>query len=276
MIKKRLSIGRMASYFLLIFLCCIFVVPFLWMLTTSLKTSANVFKVPAQWFPNPIQWSNYVDIFKRMDFLQYFLNTVILSVIPVFGQLFSTPMVAYSIAKVPWNGGKFIFPIILATMMVPWQVTMIPLYTTWSKLGFVNTYVPLLLPTFFGGAYYIFLMRQFIRGLPNSLVEAARIDGAGEFRILYSIIYPLCRPVLTTIALLVFIAHWNDLNGPLIYLFDSNKYTLSLGLQIFMVDMSKEFHLLMAAATLFTVPLIITFFVCQKQFIGGIATTGFK
>lgn len=272
----KFRLGRKVSILILITLSATFLMPLLWMISTSLKIPGNVFLNPPQWIPNPVRFENYSKVFGRIPLLLFFLNTLIVAVIPIIGQLLSAPMVAYSVAKVPWKGGKYMFPIILATMMIPWQVTMIPLYSTWAAYGFVNTFVPLVLPAFFGVAYYIFLMRQFIKGIPDSLIEAARIDGSGEVRILYTIIYPLCRPVLTTVALLVFIAHWNDLNGPIIYLQDSSKYVLSIGLQTFLQDARQEWHLLMAAATMFTAPLIIAFFVGQKQFIQGITTTGFK
>ena len=158
-------------------------------------------------------------------------------------------------------------------MMIPWQVTQIPMFSTWSRLGLVNTFVPLVLPAFFGGAYYVYLMRQFIKGLPDSVVEAARIDGAGELQILYRIVYPMCKPVLTTISVLIFMSSWNDLNGPLLYLQDSSKYTLSIGLQMFAAGSRNEWALLMASSTVVTIPLILLFFVAQKQILSGIAVT---
>lgn len=268
--------GKIIVYILLLVFAVIFFLPFVWMVSTSFKTSTNVFVNPPQWIPRPFKPENYVEVFQRMPFFQYFKNTLIVTVIPVIGQLIAAPMVAYSITKIPWKGGKYIFPLILGTMMIPWQVTQIPLFVTWSKLNLVNTFVPLTLPAFFGAPYYIYLMRQFIKGIPDSIIEASRIDGAGEVRILYNIVYPMCRSVLTTVTLLVFIGCWNDLNGPLIYLHDGAKYTLSIGLQNFLTSAKQEWEILMAAATLFTMPLIILFFIGQKQFIGGIATTGLK
>ena len=158
-------------------------------------------------------------------------------------------------------------------MMIPWQVTQIPMYTTWARLHLVDTFVPLLLPSFFGSAYYIYLCRQFMKTLPDSVMEAARIDGAGEFRILYWIVYPMCRSILTTMAVLIFIAQWNDLNGPLLYLQNSRRYTLSIGLQMFRQSANPEWTLLMAASTVFTAPLIVIFFFCQNAFLNGIQTT---
>lgn len=261
------------AYAVLIFFAFLFFMPFYWMFTTAIKAERNIFLNPPQWIPNPAHWENFAEVFTRLPMNVYVVNTIICAILPVLGQLFSAPMIAYSLTKVPWKGPKYIFPIILATMMIPWQVTQIPMFTTWSRLGLVNTFVPLTLPSFFGGAYYIYLMRQFVKGLPNSVIEAARIDGAGEIRILYTIVYPMCKPVLTTIAVLIFMNGWNDLNGPLLYLQNSDKYTLSIGLKVFLTAARSEWDLLMAASTLFTLPLIVIFFFAQKQILGGIATT---
>lgn len=261
------------TYLVLAFFVFIFFMPFYWMVTTALKSPNAIFLNPPQWIPDPVHWENFLKIFKRMPLNDYIVNTLIVSVMPVLGELFAAPMIAYSLTKVPWKGPKYIFPIILATMMIPWQVTQIPMFATWSKLGLVNTFVPLTLPAFFGWAYYIYLMRQFIKGLPNSVIEAARIDGAGEVRILYTIVYPMCKPVLTTITVLIFMGCWNDLNGPLLFLQDSSKYTLSIGLQMFLTGTQNEWDLLMAASALFTLPLVVIFFLAQKQILGGISTT---
>jgi len=261
------------SYILLIAFACIFFTPFLWMLSTALKPTNQIFLNPPKWIPEPIMWENFGAIFRRMPLFGYLQNTLVLAILPVIGQIFAAPMIAYSLTKIPWKGAKYIFPLILVTMMIPWQVTQIPLFITWSKMNLVNTFVPLTLPAFFGAPYYIYLMRQFVKGLPDSVIEAARIDGAGEFKILYRVVYPMCKPVLTTIMVLVFISGWNDLNGPLLYLQDSSKYTLSIGLQMFLTTARQEWDLLMAASTMFTVPLIVIFFLAQKQFISGISTT---
>lgn len=271
--RTQRKLGKLCSYILLITFACIFITPFLWMLSTALKPTNQIFLNPPRWIPNPIKWVNFSIIFQRMPLLTYTRNTLILSILPVIGQLLAAPMIAYSLTKIPWKGSKYIFPLILATMMIPWQVTQVPLFITWSKLGFVNTFVPLVLPSFFGAPYYIYLMRQFVKGLPESVIEAARIDGANELVILYRVVYPMCKPVITTIMVLVFIAGWNDLNGPLLYLQDSNNYTLSIGLQMFLTTARQEWDLLMSAGVLFTMPLIIIFFFAQKQFISGISTT---
>ena len=269
----RGKLSHIAGIILLVILSIVFFLPLYWMVCTALKSNAYVFTVPPQWLPEPVMWENFVEVFRRMEFGKYIRNTLITSVVPVVGALISCPMVAYSLSKVPWKGAQYVFPVILATMMIPWQVTQIPMYTTWARLHLVDTFVPLLLPSFFGSAYYIYLCRQFMKTLPDSVMEAARIDGAGEFRILYWIVYPMCRSILTTMAVLIFIAQWNDLNGPLLYLQNSRRYTLSIGLQMFRQSANPEGTLLMAASTVFTAPLIVIFFFCQNAFLNGIQTT---
>lgn len=271
--KLRKGIQKFFVYFLLALFSFLFFVPFYWMVTTAIKDPNKIFASTPQWIPNPAHWENFSEIFRRMPLFTYIKNTLVVAILPVIGQMLAAPMIAYSLTKIPWKGSKYIFPLILATMMVPWQVTQVPLYSTWSKLGLINTFVPLCLPAFFGAPYYIYLMRQFVKGLPDSVIEAARIDGAGEFRILYTLVYPMCKPVITTIMVLVFISGWNDLNGPLLYLQDSAKYTLSIGLQMFLTSARQEWDLLMTASTMFTIPLVVIFFLAQKQFIGGISTT---
>ena len=275
---KTIRVGNVIYFAVLVLTTLVFLAPILWMVSTSLKAAANVYVMPPQWIPNPITFESYKQVFIKMPFLQYFKNTVTVAVLPVVGQLLSVPLVAYSITKIPWKGAKIIFPLVLITMMIPWQVTQIPLFATWSNLGFINTFVPLVLPAFFGSPYYIYLTRQFMKALPNSYIDAARIDGAGEVGILFRIIMPLCKPILTTVALLVFIAAWNDLNGPLMYLQQSDKFTLSVGLQNFMSDnnIKRQFELVMAGVTLFSLPLMVAFAVFQKQFISGIAQGGIK
>ena len=266
-------VKRFFAYLIMILFSFVFFMPLYWMVTTALKDPTVIFLNPTQMIPLAPQWKNFIEVFQRMPVLSEVVNTLIVSILPVVGELFSAPMVAYSLTKIPWKGSKYIFPLILSTMMIPWQVTQIPMFSTWSRLGLVNTFVPLVLPAFFGGAYYVYLMRQFIKGLPDSVVEAARIDGAGEFQILYRLVYPMCKPVMTTIGVLIFMSSWNDLNGPLLYLQDSSKYTLSIGLQMFAAGSRNEWALLMAASFIVTIPLILLFFVAQKQILSGIAVT---
>ena len=276
--KLKLRLGNAVFAVVLAAAAIIFIAPILWMLSTALKEAEDIFVMPPQWIPDPVVFSNFADVFTKMDFLQYLKNTIWVSVLPVFGQLLAVPLVVYSTTKIEWKGAKIIFPLVLVTMMIPWQVTQIPMYTTWSKLGFVNTFIPLVLPAFFGSPYYIYLMRQFMKGIPNSLIDAARIDGANDLTILYRVVMPLCKPILVTVALLVFIAAWNDFNGPLMYLQESDKYTLSVGLQNVLSNntLKRQYNLVMAAVTLFSLPLMVVFAIFQKQFISGIATGGVK
>lgn len=277
MIKRsKIHLGKLMSQLLLIFFACIFLMPLLWQISSSLKLPEDVFKYPPEWIPDPVRWQNYPEAVKRMPFFTYLKNTIIVSVLPVFGQLLSCSLVAYSFTKIPWKGGKVLFPIVLATIMLPFQVTMIPVYGIWTKLNLVNTFWPLILPSLFGGASNIFLLRQFYKTIPDSYIDSARIDGAGEARILFQIMMPLSKPILTTIALFTFIGGWNDFQGPLLYLNDGDKFTLAIGLQVFLQEHNSEWELLMAASTLFMLPMIVIFFIGQKQFIKGIVMTGFK
>jgi len=268
-----------ALYSIVLVACALlFISPIVWMISTAFKTSDHIFVMPPEWIPAPFTLENFRQVFVKMDFLVYLKNTVWVSVLPVIGQLISVPLVVYSITKIEWKGAKIIFPLVMITMMIPWQVTQIPMFATWAKLGFTNTIVPLVLPAFFGTPYYIYLMRQFMKGIPNSMIDAASIDGAGDLRVLYQIIIPLCKPIIVTIALLVFIYSWNDFNGPLMYLQQSDKYTLSVGLQNVMSDntLKRQYGLVMAAVSLFSLPLMVVFAIFQKQFISGIATGGVK
>lgn len=260
----------------LIIFCGIFIFPFLWMLLTSLKGQTEIYQTPPTIFPKEIAWHNYVDIFIQIPYIRYTLNTLFISVMCVVGMTVSSSMVAYSLSKVKWLGKKYLFPIIVATMMIPYQVTMLPLYMLYMKVGFTGTYLPLILPSFFGGAYYIFLLRQFFMTIPDSLLEAATIDGAGEVRIFTSIMLPLCKPAITTIAIFTFLANWSDFMGPLLYLNKESMYTISVGLQAFTQTHHVEWGLLMAASAVFTVPIVILFFFTQRYFIEGITVTGIK
>ena len=275
-IKRSRTITKIIVYILIAALAILFFYPFLWMLFTSLKTTKEIYQVPATTFPHQLTFANYAAAVTKMPFLRYTVNTVVITVLSVVGMVISSSMVAYSVSKIKWKGGKIIFPIIIGTMMIPYQVTMIPLYMIFTKLNLVGTIVPLVLPCFFGGAYYIFLLRQFFKTIPNSLLEAAKIDGAGEGTIFVKIMLPLCKPALTSVAIFTFLATWSDFLGPLLYLNKEESYTLSLGLQAFMQTHYVEWGPLMAASAIFTVPIVILFFFAQSYFIEGITVTGMK
>lgn len=269
---------KVIPYTLLTFFSLIFAAPLLWLVSTSLKKQEELFANPPIFIPRSLQWENYANVFKTINFFQLTGNTVLISVLVVVGVLISAPLAAYACSHIDWWGKNLLFTVILATMLLPYQVTMVPLYVIFNKMHLIGTYVPLVLPAFLGAGagYYIFLMRQFFMTLPHSLVQAARIDGASEWRIYVQIILPLCRPVIATVGVLVFLATWSDFLGPLLYLNDAKRYTLSLGLYAFMQTHYIQWEQLMAASAMFTIPIILLFFFAQKQFIEGIALTGIK
>lgn len=272
--KKNLK--KIPVTILTILLCVVFFSPFLVMVTTSLKTNADAFQLPVKLLPREVIWDNYPEAMDIIPFLQYFKNTIFITFFSVIGQLLSTPLIAYSLAKIKWRGSAIISSLIMGTMMIPYTVTMIPLYRIWNNLGLAGTYLPLIVPTFFGSPFYIIIMRQFFTGLPNSLMEAAKIDGASEFKRYVSIALPLSKPALTTVGIQAFISAWSDYMAPLIYITKTEKLTLSLGLQQFLGSFSTDWTHLMAAATLFVIPVIIFFLIFQKNFVEGISTSGLK
>ncbi|WP_325176588.1 carbohydrate ABC transporter permease [Paenibacillus alkalitolerans] len=253
-----------------------FLLPFIWMLSTSLKPDSELFLWPPVWFPSELVWSNYPDSVNYVPFFMYLKNTMVITGLATAGVLFSCPLVAYGIARIPWKGAKPLFVITLLVMMLPYQVTMIPIFIVFKNFGWVGTNIPLWLPAFFGAPFFIFLLRQFFMGLPKELEDAARIDGASELRIYLQIMLPLCKPALLTIALFQFMGSWTDYQGPLIYLNDEVQYTIMLGLQAFKTQHGAEWQMLMAASVLITLPIIVLYFLVQKAFIRGITFSGIK
>ncbi|MCX8053578.1 MAG: carbohydrate ABC transporter permease [Armatimonadetes bacterium] len=219
---------------------------------------------------------NYTRGLVFIPFLRQLRNTLIICFACVIGALLSCSLVAYGLSKIEWQGRNLLFIVILSTMMLPFQVTMVPLFAVFSKLGWVDTFLPLTVPAFFGNAFYIFLLRQFFMTIPIELSEAARLDGCSEFDIYRRIILPLSKPALATVGLWTFMGAWNDFVGPLIYLVDESKYTLSLGLAMFLGQYGSEYGMLMAVSTVVTIPIIILFFFTQRTFIQGITLTGLK
>lgn len=275
-IKRSQLFSKILVYVIIILCTVIFFAPFLWMLSTSLKTTKEIYQFPPTIFPNQLCLDNYYLAVTKMPFLRYTLNTVVITVLSVVGMVISSSMVAYSVSKIKWKGSKVLFSIIVGTMMIPYQVTMIPLYLIFTKMHMVGTIIPLVLPCFFGGAYYIFLLRQFFKTIPDSLLEAAKIDGARESTIFVKVMLPLCKPALTSVAIFTFLATWSDFLGPLLYLNKQEEYTLSIGLQAFMQEHFVEWGPMMAASAIFTVPIVILFFFAQSYFIEGITVTGMK
>lgn len=269
--------SRAALYASLLFFSAIFLFPFLWMISTSLKELAQAMRYPPVWIPSPLRWENYREATERIPFWSYLLNTSLLCVLNVTGAVLSCAFVAYGFARIHWPGRDRLFALTLATMMVPFPVLMVPLYSIFRNLGWIGSFRPLWVPAFFASAYYIFLIRQFFLTIPKDLTEAARIDGCGELRIFWQVILPLSRPVLTVAGLFCFMAVWNDFLGPLIYITDARDFTLALGLQAFQSRHGgTSINLLMAASTLMILPVIVIFFFTQKTFIEGISLTGLK
>lgn len=246
------------------------------MLSTSLKAAYEVRILSLKLVPDQIMWSNYTEIFKLYPVMNYTLNTVYVTSMNIIGKIASCTVVAYGFAKYRAPGKNLLFIILLATMMVPWAVTMVPLFILFKELGWYNTYLPLWVPAFFGEAFSIFLLRQFIMGIPRELEEAAKIDGAGIARMLASVIVPNLKPALFVVGIFTFFGTWNDFQGPLIYLSDSRKATLQLGIQYLQTQYNVEWHYMMAFSILSLIPCLIVFFFGQRQIVDGITMTGIK
>lgn len=271
-------------YITLIVMSALFFAPFLWLVSTSLKQLDQTMKSPPVWIPHPFVWTNFWDAIAYgretlgyIPFLVYARNTLLLCVVTVAGSVASNAVVAYSFARLKWPGRDVMFGVTLATMMVPFPVLMVPLFAFFRHLDWIGSYRPLWVPVWFGGAFNIFLLRQFFRTIPFELTEAATIDGAGQWRIFWDVIVPLSKPALAVVALFTFMSTWNDFLGPLLYLMDQKTFTLSLGLQFYQSQHGgTQWNLLMAATTIVISPVIVLFFFTQKQFIRGIALTGLK
>jgi multiple sugar transport system permease protein len=278
-------IQKWLVYLVLVVLSVPALLPLTWMVSTSLKADNQVFATEGKAaptvslksiIPNPVQWENYPKALETVPFRAYVRNTVFLCVVNVFGIVLSSAIVAYGFARCSFVGKPIFFVAMISTMAVPPQVTMVPIFALFKFLGWYGTYLPLTVPAFFGAPFFIFLLTQFFQKLPEDMSEAARIDGANEWGIFTRIVLPLSRPALATCAIFQFMGTWNDFLGPLLYLNNPSLYTVAYGLQQFMSKNGGQWTLLMAGATVFTLPMIVIFFFAQKTFIQGIATTGGK
>jgi multiple sugar transport system permease protein len=275
--KSKFLMKNTFTFVLLVIFALFFILPFLWIISTSLKGDTQIFAIPPVWIPDVFHWENYVKVFERMPFFTYLKNSVFISAVTIIGTVLSSSLVAYSFACLTWPGRNALFIFVLATMMLPMQVTMIPLFVLFKEIGWLNTFLPLTVPAFFGGgAFNIFLLRQFFLTIPKDLLDSARIDGCSELRIFWNIVLPLAKPALATVAILTFMFSWNDFMGPLIYLSDKMKGTLALGLGMFVGQHVTEWALLMAASVLMMLPMIAIFFFFQKYFIQGFTMSGLK
>jgi len=251
--------------------------PFLWMVSTALKQADKVMAFPPQWIPSPVVWRNFIEGWGTLPFNLYLKNTCIITGTVILGVLLTSSLAGYSFSRLRWKGRDVLFIITLATMMLPAQVTMIPVYLMFRNLGWLNTFKPLTIGAWLGGgAFNIFLMRQFMLTIPLELEDAARIDGCTSFGIYRRVMLPLVKPCLAVIAIFTFIGTWNDFMGPLIYLTTPDKLTLALGLQFFQGHYGVTLHYLMAVSLIVMAPCLILFFLAQKYFISGIALTGIK
>ena len=267
---------RFRCYLLLLVSSLIFAMPLIWMFTCSLKSQAELIEHPYSLLPTDWNWQNYPDAVQSMPYLRYLGNSLFLCTLNVIGSLLSCSLVAYGFARLRWRGRRLLFGILIATMLLPWHVTMIPRFLLFRELHLYNSMAALIIPSFLGDAFFVFLLRQFFISIPEELSEAARLDGLSEWGIYWRIILPLSKPALATVALFQFIATWNDFSGPLLYLNDPEKFPLAYGLEQFVSSYGDQTHWLLAAAVLFTLPVLILFFFTQRTFLKGIATTGIK
>jgi multiple sugar transport system permease protein len=271
------------KYLILIVLALSFLLPFYWMLSSAIKSDVQVYTVPPIWFPVPQHWGNFWAAWTSENFNLFTYNTVVMYAIPAtIGTVISSSLVAYSFSRIEWPGRNILFGVVLATMMIPGWVRLVPLFIIFKHLGWINTFLPLVIPHFFGSAFFIFLLRQFFMAIPRELSDAARIDGANEFQIMSRVILPLAKPALAVVALFTFMDAWNDYLGPLIYVNVESKWVLALGVQRLRNAVSEignrqlAYPYLMAVSSIITLPIFLAFFFAQRTFIEGISLTGIK
>ena len=276
-------ITEVLKYVILLTLAISFALPFYWMVSSALKNDSQVYTVPPIWIPIPALWRNFWDAWNLYDYNRYLLNTVFRYAIPAaIGTTLSSAFVAYGFARLRWRGRDALFSLLLATMMIPGQVTIVPMFIVFKHLGWIDSYRPLVVPAFFGSAWNIFLIRQFFRSIPQELSEAAYIDGASEFGVLWRIILPLSKPALTVVALFQFMGAWNDYFGPLIYISHRENFPIALAIHQLRVSYATPgiyemiYPYLMAVSTIVTVPIVIMYFLAQRTFIEQISLTGLK
>jgi ABC-type glycerol-3-phosphate transport system permease component len=274
---------RVLKYAVLIILTFTWVFPFYWMFTSAIKDDSQVYTIPPVLVPIPAHWNNFIDAWTLNNFTLYAFNSIVYYCIPVTVlTVMSSVVVAYGFSRVKWPGRDILFFLCLATIMIPWQVTVVPLFITFKNLGWINTYYPLVVPALFGNAFFIFLLRQFFLTIPEDLSDAARIDGSSEFGILLRIFLPLSAPALAVVGLFRFLGAWNDYLGPLIYLNQEQYYPLALGIARLRSNITATgtaalaYPYLMAVSTIVVIPVLLLFFFAQRTFIEGISTTGVK
>lgn len=274
--SKTTKAKRFLIYLMLILLSVVFLTPFLWMIFTAFKPENEAMAFPPSILPNVWDFENFKEVFEIVPFATFYKNSLLVAGLGTLGTVISSSLVAYGFARIKAAGRGVWFALLMSTLMLPPQVTMIPVYVIWSKLGFVDTLVPLILPAFFGNSYYIFLLRQFFRTIPKEVEESAYLDGASTFQIYWKLILPMSRASIITVTLLSFMGFWNDFMTPLIYLQSMENYTLAIGVMQFQGALTVYWGPMMAASALMLLPLIVIFFTGQKYFVEGIATQGNK
>ena len=276
--RRRLlsSVGLTALQIFMTALLVTFLIPTLWMVSASLKASTELFRHPIVWIPQSPQWNNYVKAFQTLPLATFAANTFIVVMCAVFGTVTSSTLVAYSFARLRWPGRDFFFGLLMATMMLPEVITLVPRFIEFRRFGWIDTWLPLIVPYCLAGTpLYVFLIRQFLRGIPMELEEAALVDGASRLRILLQVLLPLSKPVLATVAVFALLQHYNNFMEPLIYVNSMDKWTLAVGIQAFNESYTAQWELVMAAGTVMTLPIVAVFVVAQRYFVQGITMTGF-
>ncbi len=273
--NKKPAIGKLLLSIILLVIAFIMLIPFVWMLSASLKYDKDVFTVPIQWIPQKPRWQNYTEIWEKIPLLQFVLNTSKLTLIVTVLQLLTSSFAAYAFSKLDFKYKSVLFMAYISTIAVPWQVYMVPQFMMMRSLGLNDTHLAIILLQAFS-AFGVFMMRQFYQGIPDSLCEAARIDGMNEYRIYASIMLPLSKPALSTLVIFTFVSTWNDFLGPSIYLTTQSKKTIQIGLRMFIGQYSSDYGLIMAASVISLIPVLIVFMALQRYFVEGIAATGIK
>jgi ABC-type glycerol-3-phosphate transport system permease component len=272
---RRLN-GGLAFLMLTVLGLVVVGIPIGWMLITAFKERTQVFAWPPVYWPNPIRWQNFQDVLTQIPFLRFAANSLFIAAMNIIGNLMSCTLVAYAFARLRFPGRNVLFMLLIATLMIPSQITLLPRFVIFQTLGWVGSYLPLIVPAFFGNAFFIFLMRQYIMTIPRDLDEAARIDGASTWQVFFRIILPLCIPPMTVIGVLTFLWTWNEFLDPLIYISDYDSYTIQLGLNMLKGRYNIQWNLIMAGSLLGVIPPAILYFVAQRHLIGGIANIGIK
>jgi len=275
--KVKQALGKVVIFIIVLIGALAFVLPFIWMLSSSLKAESKLFTIPPQWIPSPVKWDNFIKSLTVLPFQVYYRNTAIITVSTIIGDVFTAALVAYGFARFRFRGRNVLFILVLSTIMLPPQVTIIPRFILFRWLKWIDTFVPIILPAYLGGsAFYIFLLRQFFLTIPRELDDAAKIDGLGPLRIFTMIILPMSKPALAIIAIFSFLFNWNDFWHPLVFLSSEEHYTVALGLYSLQGHFFSTVSLLMAAAVMAMLPCLVLFFLAQKYFIQGVVITGVK